>query len=69
MKMEAPVQVCSCEFCKMFMNTYFEKNLRTAPTRNRFEEMLLQVESLEVLIQLFSGTQLNGYICFSQESY
>ena len=29
-KNETPTQVVSCEFCKIFKNTYFEENLRTA---------------------------------------
>ena len=27
---ETPTQVCSCEYCKIFNTTYFEKHLQTA---------------------------------------
>ena len=27
---ETPAQVFSCEYCKIFKNTYFEEHLRTA---------------------------------------
>ena len=34
-KNETPVHVFSCQFCKIFKNTYFVEHLRTAVSENR----------------------------------
>ena len=33
-----PTQVFSCEYCKIFKNTYFEEHLRTAASECRLQQ-------------------------------
>ena len=33
--MQRPLQIFSCEYCEIFINTYFEKHLWTAASENQ----------------------------------
>ena len=43
MKKEAPTQVFSCEYCKNFKNTDFEKHLRTTASVSGIVAMTLKI--------------------------
>ena len=67
--LQRPAQVLSCEYCKMFKNTYFEKHLWTAASKNqdfsdKFTERSYFLNFIIPLIKAFSNLNFAMTECF-----